>query len=50
MRNNIITMAGKGGLPLALRSLQPYLTIYKQFINRDPIVSYYGMLETVELC
>ena len=27
-----------------LRSIQPYLTIYKQFAERDPIVAYFGRL------
>ena len=30
------------GPPTALRSLQPYLMVSKQFAKRDPIVSYYG--------
>ena len=31
-----------GKPPGGLRSIQPFLTIYKQFIKRDPVVSYFG--------
>jgi len=28
----------------ALRAIQPYLLVSKQFAKRDPVVSYYGEL------
>ena len=31
-------------IPPALKSVQPYLTIAKQFAKRDPVVAYYGEL------
>lgn len=30
--------------PASLRPIQPYLMVYKQFLKRDPVMSYYGML------
>ena len=33
-----------GKPPDTLRSIQPLLTIYKQFMKRDTVVAYYGTL------
>ena len=35
-----IEMADK--LPPALKGIQPFMAISKQFTKRDPIISYYG--------
>ncbi|CAI8011392.1 Vacuolar protein sorting-associated protein VTA1 homolog [Geodia barretti] len=36
-----------GKPPGGLRSIQPFLTIYKQFIKRDPVVSYFALKHAV---
>lgn len=33
-------------VPPALKTIQPFLVISKQFTKRDPVVSYYGELKT----
>lgn len=36
-------------VPPALKSVQPYLVVAKQFSKRDPIVAYYGIYNSL-LC
>ena len=34
-----------GQVPPALKAVQPFLVISRQFTKRDPVVSYYGELK-----